>query len=61
MARSAGFVQISFAVLQGRLMRGNTLGIPAGPQPVASRSRMKRPFRTPDDGHGTPALRAGLL
>ncbi len=60
-ARSAGLVQMPSAVLQGRIMRGNAVGIFADPIPLPGRPRMKRPDRTPDGGPDHPALRAGLL
>ena len=60
-ARSAGLVRMPSAVLQGRIMQGSAAEILADPIPLPSRSRMKRPCRTPDTRRDHPALRAGLL
>jgi hypothetical protein len=59
--RVPGLVRMPSAVLQGRIMHGSAADILANPIPLPSRSRMKRPCRTPDTRRDDPALRAGLL
>jgi hypothetical protein len=49
-ARSAELLPMHFAVLQGRIMLGNAVGIVAVPIPLPSRSQMNRLFRCSHPG-----------